>query len=149
MIEITQATKRKEEKNKIKGKKGGSSSISHSEKSFQSELEIKIAENLTGTIEEMLNDLRDHEQKFLDSQTLQEMIHYKTVVKKILSIIVSESLQIKSFKRSSKDRADFTIIQKIDEKLLEISNAITRSNKAFNLLKTVEEIRGLICDLVY
>jgi len=44
---------------------------------------------------------------------------------------------------------DFAIVEEIDSKLLALSEAVTRNNKAFDLLKTVEEIRGLLLDLQF
>jgi uncharacterized protein YaaR (DUF327 family) len=46
-------------------------------------------------------------------------------------------------------RAEKSIIEKIDDNLIKLSQMVTRSSDAFNFLKTIEEIRGLIFDLVY
>jgi len=46
-------------------------------------------------------------------------------------------------------KVEKTVIDKIDENLIKLAQMITRSSDAFDLLKTIEEIRGLILDLVY
>jgi len=147
MIEISRTVARQEEKKKIKGKKK-SRSLSGSNP-FSTELQRNIEFEFNGTIDELVNDLRDQEKRFLRDQTFQEMIKYKSLVKKILKSIIENGYQTRTIKRSRKDRADFTVISEIDERLEKISAAITKSSTAFNLLKTVEEIRGLIFDLVY
>lgn len=148
MIEITHTTPKKEEKGKIRSSKHAPS-VRKSGHSFSSELEMKLGESVEGNLEEMLGDLTEREKRFLQQQTYEELLRYKTLIKKILKTIQEMAFETKSFKRRRRDRADFTVIQKIDEKLLEITRSITDSNKAFNLLKSIEEIRGLIFDLIY
>jgi uncharacterized protein YaaR (DUF327 family) len=42
------------------------------------------------------------------------------------------------------------IVNRINEKVDELSRSLASSdNKAFALMKTLEEIRGLLCDLVH
>jgi len=148
MIEITGTRGRKDEKEKI-SKKGKLSSVKHGGKTFSSELHKTMALDIEGTIDELMEDLKDQEKRFLDKQTEHELLRYKALVQKIIKQIIAEGLQEKTLKRKKKNWGDYVIIEKINTKLLDLTNAITRQNKAFNLLKTVEEIRGLILDLVY
>jgi uncharacterized protein YaaR (DUF327 family) len=148
MIEITGARTRKDEKEKIT-KKGKLSSVKRGSKTFSTELQKTMAIDIDGTIEELMEDLKDQEKRFLDKQTEYELIRYKALVQKIMTQIIAEGLQEKTLKRTKKNWGDYVIIEKINTKLLDLTNAITKQNKAFNLLKTIEEIRGLILDLVY
>ena len=148
MIEIKHTIQKKNDKQKIKFSKK-SNSVKKTKKSFSTEFENAIVNGFEGTFEELVDDLKEQEKKFIDNQNNIELLKYKSLVKEILTIIVNEGFKTKNIKRIKKDRADFTIISEIDHKLLEISNSISKSNKAFNLLKTIEEIRGLIFDLVF
>ncbi len=146
MIEKTSSDLKKEEKLKIKSRRS-SPSASQGKESFRTSLDDAIKFHFDGTFDELLDDLKDQEKRFLESQTIYELNRYKAVVKKILSMILDDGMETKTLKRYRKDRSDFTIVDKINEKLMEISEAVIRNNKAFNLLKTIEEIRGLILDL--
>lgn len=146
MIEKTSSDLKKEEKLKIKSRRS-SPSASQSKESFRISLDDAIKFHFDGTFDELLDDLKDQEKRFLESQTIYELNRYKAVVKKILSMVLDDAMETKTLKRYRKDRSDFTIVDKINEKLMEISEAVIRNNKAFNLLKTIEEIRGLILDL--
>jgi uncharacterized protein YaaR (DUF327 family) len=148
MIEITGARTRKDEQEKIT-KKGKLSSVKRGGKSFASELQKTMAEEFEGPIEQLMQDLKDQEKRFLEQQTEHEMNRYKALVQKIIKSILAESLQERTLKRKKKNWGDYIVIDKINEKLLDLANAITKQNKAFDLLKTMEEIRGLILDLVY
>ncbi len=149
MIELTPTTPKKEEKKKIKSKKR-THSIKHKEKSFSISLQKRIHFEFHGTVEELMEDLKDQEKKFLDRQTIYELNRYKTIVQKILKTILSDAFKTEKLKRSRRDRADFIIVKDINKRLLEISKNITENtNKAFNLLKEIDEIRGLILDLLH
>jgi uncharacterized protein YaaR (DUF327 family) len=148
MIEITGARTRKDEKEKIT-KKGKLPSVKRGSKTFSSELQKTMALELEGTIEELLENLKDQEKRFLETQSEYEMNRYKALIQKIIKSILDEGLREKTLKRKKKNWGDFVIIEKINTKILELTNAVIKQNKAFNLLKTIEEIRGLILDLVY
>lgn len=148
MIEITGARTPKDEKDKIT-KKGKLSSVKHGGKTFSSELQKTMAFDISGSIDELMEDLKDQEKRFLDTQSEYELLRYKALVQKIIKQILAEGLQEKTLKRKKKNWGDYVIIEKINTRLLDLTDAITRQNKAFNLLKTIEEIRGLILDLVY
>lgn len=148
MIEITGARTRKDEKEKIT-KKSKLAHVKHGGKTFSSELHKTMALEFEGPIDELMENLKDQEKRFLDKQTELEMNRYKALVQKILKMISDEGFKAKTFTRKKNNRADFTTFEIINAKLLELTNAITKQNKAFNLLKSIEEIRGLILDMLY
>lgn len=148
MIEITGARGRKDEKEKVT-KKSRLSSVKRSGKTFTSELQKTMAPEFEGSIDELMENLKDQEKRFLEQQTEYEMNQYKALIQKIIKSILAEGLREKTLKRKSKNWGDYVIIEKINARLLDMTDAIIKKNKAFNLLKTIEEIRGLILDLVY
>ena len=94
----------------------------------------------------MMDDLHDQEKRFLEKRDLEELANYKALVQKLLTFISDSSFESKELSRLKSTKAPFLITKKINEKLLEISQQISRGNKAFNLLKELDEIRGLILD---
>lgn len=147
MIEINPTSGRKNDKTRIKNRKGASI-IDKSEKTFSTSLSQAITENISGTMDELMEELLEREKDFLDQQSLYELNKYKQLVKKILRLITEKGFTIKTFKPIRKHGLEMRIINDIDARLLEIKQAITTSNKAFDLMKSIEEIRGLILDLV-
>ncbi len=149
MIDISKTGNRKQDQSRIK-KKASAGSVQSKDNSFQTELKQAVSINIHGTIEEILEELGDQERRFMDSQTPYEMNRYKAMVQKILKMILDESIVTKTIKRRRRDnRADWTVAEVINGKLLEMSAAVTRQNSAFNVMKTMEEIRGLILDLMH
>jgi len=149
MIKIDQTNSRKDNKKKIKSKKE-SLHIKDKEDSFNINLENSILFNFQATFDVLLDDLKEVERTFLASQSFYELNRYKALVKKILKTILKEGFQVRILRRLRKDRADFQIVEQINSKLVEISLEITKkNNKAFKLFKSIEEIRGLLVDLVY
>lgn len=146
MIEIGKTSGRKDDKTKVK-KKRYPGSVGGPAKSFVSQLHETIAYERDGTIDDLLADLGEQEKRFLDLQSLQELNSYKAIVQKILRIVQKESFRPVKLKAGRKN-VEF-LVQEIDTRLLEITTAITRNSKAFNFLKTIDEIRGLVFDLTH
>ncbi len=151
MIEISKTNLRQQARAGGRSrKKSGVDSVSST---FSSELSMTIETDYYGSIEELLGDLKDQEKRFLDQQSHYELERYKAMVKKILKMILEKGFENRSLDLTARDkrlgRAEKSIIEKIDENLIKLSQMVTRSSDAFNFLKTIEEIRGLIFDLVY
>lgn len=147
MIEIVSTNPKKDEKTTIKSRKKSIHAAS-SKSSFKVSLEDNIIFNVHGTIEELMTDLEEQEKNFLDKQNLFELNKYKAIVQKILKMVLAEGFRTKTIKRARNDKHAFLIIDKINEKLLEITTKITKG-QAFNLMQSIEEIRGLILDLSF
>ena len=149
MLKVTSTESRKEDNRKVKQKKK-SHSVKQKDSSFDISLKQNIAFDFQGTIDELITELKEEEKNFLERQTIYELNKYKSIVQKILKTILDEGVKTRTIKRFRRDRADYIIIDKINLKLMAIAEEITnKTNKAFNLLKSIEEIRGLIFDLIY
>lgn len=137
-------------KKRLKSKKSNISSQELRDVSFEKTLQADIQIESKESIEALMNELEDQEKKFLDRQNLYELNKYKQQVQKLLKLILEDGFQAKTLRRRRRDRADYLIVKKINEKLLDLAGVITsQKNKAFNLMKEIEEIRGLVCDLIY
>jgi uncharacterized protein YaaR (DUF327 family) len=148
MIDISRTNGKRDDRTAIKKKKGAEQ-VSRAGHDFKTELESAIGYEPDGGLDDMMRDLKDQERRFIDSQSLYEMNRYKAMVQKILKSILEESIETKSVKRLRRDKADFTVAQIINQKLLELTREVTDGNPAFRLMKTMEEIRGLILDLMH
>jgi len=152
MIEIPRADSRQQAREGIKARKKNLNSGMKISK-FTAELENRISLEFSGSIEELMTDLRDQEKRFLDLQSVYELEKYKALIKKILKMVLENGFESRKLDLTNREkrmgRAEKTVIKKIDENLIKLSQMITRSSDAFDLLKTIEEIRGLIFDLVY
>lgn len=146
MVKISVTETRREDRSRIRNRER-TGSVSPTSSTFAQELSTSLASAVQGTLQDLMDDLRDQEQRFLDQQNLYEMGRYKTLVQKILRLLLDEGTETRTLKRSRRDRADFMVVDIINERLLEMSRAITGGNRAFQLMKTIEEIRGLILDL--
>ncbi len=145
-MEIKPVSTKKNEQKSIRNKKTGETT--HADKNFQAELESTISTEFQGTIENMMNDLAEQEKRFIEEQSMYQMNKYKSMVKSILKMLLDSDTSVETLQRRRRDRADFVIIDKINDRLDLIATTISqKSNKAFNLLKTIEEIRGLLLDL--
>lgn len=147
MIEIYSTNAKKEEKTKVKARKKTAGTV-QANRSFSTNLQNSIQFRVEGSIEELMADLEDQEKRFLEKQTLFELAKYKAIVQHILKTVVSDGFRTAVLKRSRSDRSDYLIVRQIDEKIEEIQAKITRA-AAFSLLKDIEEIRGLILDLMH
>ena len=148
MIKITSNTIKNEERGQVK-KRNSLSSTSDSGKSFKTQFESILGlRNEDNSIEGMMDSLREREQRFLDNQTIEEMNLYRTTVQRILKRIIEESTQAKTIKGRTtiKGQApDVNVVEIVNQKLLDLSASIT-NKKPFALMKTMDEIRGLILD---
>jgi uncharacterized protein YaaR (DUF327 family) len=147
MIEIPKTNTKND--TRTRRKSGGSAKISSvNSNRFASELTSAIHFDFPGSIDELMDELKDQEREFIDRQSLYELARYRQLVRKILDSILDEGFRTVTLKKRRADRADLSIVSDINKKLSDISDAITRSNKAFDLMKSIEEIRGLLLDLV-
>ncbi len=138
----------KKESDLVSKKKEKTEKSEKSKSIFSGILKTSI-EKTDNDIEDLMDSLKDQEKKFLDLQTLIELNNYKKAIKKILDMIIKGGFQNDVYKNRKKNK-EYLIIREIDQKLLELTKLVTSpQNKAFSLFKEIEEIRGLIFDLIY
>jgi len=147
MIEIYSTSTKKEEKTRIKGKKKTAGTVRRDE-TFSTSLESSIRFRIEGSLDELMDDLKDQEHRFLEKQNLFELSKYKAIVQHILKMALDDGFRTTVLKRARADRSDYLVVQKINERIDEIQSKITGA-AAFNLLKEIEEIRGLLLDLTH
>ncbi len=147
MIEIYSTSTKKEEKTRVKGKKKTNVAVRR-EETFSGSLESCLQFRIEGSLDELMDELKDQEQSFLEKQNLFELSKYKAIIRHILKMALDDGFRTTVLKRARADRSDYLIVQKINEKIDYIQSKITGA-AAFNLLKEIEEIRGLLLDLTF
>ena len=118
--------------------------------SFEAALKETAALPQATGVDEAMNDLREQERRFLDAQSIAELMKYKQLLQKVLSMIMADSFESSTIPRRRRDKADFFIVRQINEKVDQLTKLVaSRDNRAFELMSTIEEIRGLLCDLTH
>ena len=145
MIESVHAGSNREDRPKIKSDKRPF--ISGASKSFETELATAVGSETQGNLDQLMSDLTEQEKRFLDTQSEYELIKYKALIGKILKLALEENMQTRTVKTRS-DRIPFVLVESVNAKLNEITNAIIKNNQAFNLLQAMDEIHGLIVNFI-
>ena len=127
------------------GRAGSASGVT-----FESALQDVAASESDNSVDALMNDLREQERRFIDLQNLVELMKYKQLLQKVLKMIMTDSFQCATVPRRRRDRADFLIVKTINEKVDALAKTLASpGNKAFALMGTIEEIRGLLLDLMH
>ena len=137
--------------NKIMGRqtqrKRSTSNEIQSTSVFQSTLQNTIVEQTNKDIESLLQDIYDAGQKLYDDATISNLRGYRNTLKKFLQMASKSMFEI-SILRGRK--IDLKIIRIIDEKLKFITDNFFELQKdKMQLLSEIEEIKGLVVDVVY
>ena len=127
---------------------------------LNSETEIK-SENSTlsnisdvsdiSDLESVLDKIFETGEKLKHKQSLENIKNYKNTVKIFLEYIIKNTLDVEE-KISGVNilkRKKYTLIKTIDKKLESLAiDILSRQKKQFDILKKIEEINGLIIDLI-
>lgn len=99
---------------------------------------------------ELWSELPNVEQKLIQDPTEENLEVYKNLVQKIASQLIKKNLKLEQIKRktSSGKEVLLSYVKIIDEKLHKMMLAIqSKKNTAFEILKNLKEIRGILIDL--
>lgn len=122
-----------------------SESLSTEEAVFQSE------KSYIENIEDVLDKIFENGEKLKQNQSLENIKNYKKTVKQFLEYIIKNTVKIEE-KTSGVNilkRKKFTLIKIIDKKLESLAiDVLSRQKKQLDILKKIEEINGLIVDLI-
>lgn len=147
MIEINRTSNKPDNRNPVQRKKEKAADVRSLD--FKVRLESAISFDFQGSIDELLNDLKDEEKRFLDNPSLSQMMRYKALVRRILKLALEQGASTAETRSSSwKGDKIYTVVNIIDQKLLELQKTLTSGSPAFSLMKTIEEVRGLLLDIL-
>ncbi len=107
-------------------------------------------------LEDLLDDVHQQGENLLSSQTLGSIELYKKSVRNFIHYVLEQAVKVESiegakfnrFKPSNKQKR-YTLISVIDDKLDKLAAGILMNQgRQLNLLAKVEEINGLLVDLI-
>jgi uncharacterized protein YaaR (DUF327 family) len=159
VIEIhkTEQTPFKDLKTRKKGKSAGpfpgTPGVNALESSFLEELkkaDYKEEDDKRRSLDEILQNLDEQGRKFQDKPTMEELLKYKSLVRKFLDRTVRQSLKVHDHKGARKVSGQklYKQIEIIDQKLSDLTLCIIqKETKNINLMARLDEIRGLLIDL--
>lgn len=113
---------------------------------FAEEMKATLSQKVQEEIDELIKNI-DHQGKlFVDHPSAENLRAYKQYIQSFLNFVNKNSFQVKEFYGR---RKDYKIVQTINSKLEDLSKeVIHREIPRLELLSRVEEIRGLVVDLV-
>lgn len=99
---------------------------------------------------DLWSELPDVEKKLIQDPTEENLEVYKNLVQKIASLLLKKNLKLEQIKRKTSSGKEILLsyVKIIDEKLHKMMLAIqSKKNTAFEILKNLREIRGILIDL--
>ena len=123
----------------------------HANQTFFDILESIVPSTEEGTRElnELWKDLPDIEKALIANPNHKNLREYKEHIKQIAKLILKKNHKvIQAPTRGRNDTKDIRYVKIVDEKLDILANTMfSPTNSAFNILKQLDEIRGLLIDL--
>lgn len=116
-------------------------------------IERKSPLDTEADIEDLVDDVHVQGEALKERPTYENIRSYKESVRKFLSCVVKRTLEVETreggrFNPLKKQRK-YTLIKIIDEKLEHLAAGIMQNQRAqLDILKRVEEINGLVVDLL-
>lgn len=153
MILQTVTDKTRSSEKKAKGAPGKDSiSALPKDNSFLSVLEsiVPTTNENTAELNYLWRELPDKEKNFLNSPNTTSLEEYKSIVRKIIQLIIQKNTKlVLARRRGEADQKILHTIKIIDENIqLLATNMVNKNNSAFAMLKEIEKIRGLLFDLI-
>ena len=103
----------------------------------------------TGDLHQFWQDLPWAERSLLDHPSEENLQNYRRIVLGIARETLRANTRLRKITRRNRagEELQLTVVEFIDERLQRMANMIhSKRNSAFQLLKTVEEIRGVLFD---
>ncbi len=106
----------------------------------------------TSSPESMLDGIHQLGEELLKKRTMQALRLYREAVKRFLRAVVGSGLDVKEQESGSSiaTRKRYTMVTVINDRLERLVNGLMQSQEQqFSLLQRVEEIQGLLVDLIH
>lgn len=100
-------------------------------------------------LNELFSRLPEAEKNLIDSQTEENLNIYKQLIRAIARETLQHNMKVeKHFKKNrSNQTVELSVVRIADERLHQMTLLIrSKNNTAFSILKTMQEIRGLLLD---
>ncbi|EPG74216.1 PF03885 family protein [Leptospira fainei serovar Hurstbridge str. BUT 6] len=112
---------------------------------------LPYSQEKTRDLNSLLRDLPDAERNFLKSPTYENLNVYKRIVQAILREVMDRNTSIETLRSRAKGGSEkiYQLINTVDDKVQTLADFIIHpDNSTFDLMKRMEDIRGLLVDLM-
>jgi uncharacterized protein YaaR (DUF327 family) len=145
-------SRRKKEKStkKLKGR-GFASVVEQSAEEQSPMFDVEAHGEHGESLEELLDEVHQRGDMLAESQSLENIKRYRQAVSAFLSFVVSNMLTVEEQTSGGNilRRKRFTQVKIIDDKLESLVQAVLRNQgKQLDVLEKINEIRGLLIDLI-
>lgn len=118
---------------------------------FQSLIEEILPEKKEPELHQLWLELPEVERKLIQSPLNEEILEqYKQIVQKIARLLIEKNLKLETIRRKTSSGKEMLLsyVKVIDIKLHKMMLALqSKQNTAFEILRNLKEIRGLLLDL--
>ena len=118
--------------------------------SFEKQLKVENIKILDGDLETLINKVKAEGDKFVKSPDEKNLASYKAMVKSFLNKITKSFLALKEEFGASQDGEQkvFQIVKKTEANIDELTKETLTENKALSLLGSLDDIKGLVLDIL-
>lgn len=118
---------------------------------FKTKLNELEQEAIRDELQILYDKIESSSNKLQDRLFIDDLIHYKKLVKEFLNITVNNSHVF--FKENSLDRRGrhrvYSLVKKVDQELDELTrDFIDMENNKINILKRLDDIKGILMDII-
>jgi uncharacterized protein len=129
------------------GLKDSERNVENEKSVFQMAFQETIVEQTNKDIEILYNEIEETGQNLYEESTIGNLLKYKNSVKKFLQTASKTMFRVVILRGR---KVDLKIIRTIDEKLKFITdNFIELQNDKMQLLSEIDEIKGLVINIIY
>ncbi len=120
--------------------------------SFQNMMDEVLPPQKEGNIDlnKLWKELPDTERNLIQNYSQENLQKYKSIIVQIAKLTLSKNVKVEMMKRnrSNQDQVVQSVIKVIDERLQKMVTLMhSPQNSAFTILRSIEEIRGLLINL--
>ncbi|EQA45212.1 PF03885 family protein [Leptospira broomii serovar Hurstbridge str. 5399] len=112
---------------------------------------LPYSQEKTRDLNSLLRDLPDAERNFLKSPTYENLNVYKRIVQAILREVMDRNTSVETLRSRARGGSEkiYQLINTVDDKVQTLADFIIHpDNSTFDLMKRMEDIRGLLVDLM-
>ena len=105
-------------------------------------------------LEDLLDEIHERGDNLKEGASLKELLEYKKAVKKFIKYVINNTLESEiiegaKFNVLKRKQKKYTLIKVIDTKLEQLAAGVMQNHAGkLNMLTRIEEIQGLIVDLL-
>ncbi|MFY9381475.1 MAG: YaaR family protein [Eubacteriales bacterium] len=119
---------------------------------FKQALDQSLRENYKERVESLFNDIKREVAGIMDGVDFVKFERYRTLIRDLLAEVVNNAFSVSReyiFDKQGKQRV-YSTVSVIDEKLDKLASELLTSNmEVIKFLERMDEIRGLITDLLF